>query len=291
MSKDKKKRRKPDPEPAERMTLPASSKRAGAVAIVCLLVAIVAAVLAKRNPGRLPPGETNVAGGPALTEGVAPPVAVPIRAPQPGTNPPPKLPEMPINQAVMVTVELEFGPKLPSIAEALKEVERRHQPDVGTNRTFAILDAYGGPTSDGKKLHLSMHVSSERPGIGTLVFRRTGEVLWQCRIVLGTNTGTFTGKDLSIWLGDDAGKASVVDGSGHPASLLDARLRDTGMLVRDFWPDDAEREVTFIYSACGCPVKVLARRTGERTVRTKDMPVIFPDDPAVVQVISRLMRW
>ena len=49
--------------------------------------------------------------------------------------------------------------------------------------------------------------------------------------------------------------------------------------------------MTFIYSACGCPVKVMCRRVGERTVRTKDMPVIFPDDPAVVGVITKLMGW
>jgi hypothetical protein len=61
--------------------------------------------------------------------------------------------------------------------------------------------------------------------------------------------------------------------------------------VSEFWPDGAEREVTYIYSACGCPVKVVAKRVGDRTVRTKDTPVIFPDDPAAVAVITQLMRW
>ena len=61
--------------------------------------------------------------------------------------------------------------------------------------------------------------------------------------------------------------------------------------IRDVWADGTEAEITFIYSACGCPVKVLCRRTGDRTVRVKEMPVIFPDDPAVVEVITRLMRW
>jgi len=61
--------------------------------------------------------------------------------------------------------------------------------------------------------------------------------------------------------------------------------------VRDFWPDGAEKEMTFIYSACGCPVKVMSRRVRERTERTSDSPVIFPDDPAVVTLISRLMAW
>jgi hypothetical protein len=38
-------------------------------------------------------------------------------------------------------------------------------------------------------------------------------------------------------------------------------------------------------------VKAMVRRVGDRTVRTKDLPVLFPDDPAAVLVISRLMGW
>ena len=57
--------------------------------------------------------------------------------------------------------------------------------------------------------------------------------------------------------------------------MLDAKLRDKGVPVRQFWPDGAEREVTLVYSACGCPVKVMARRVGGRTTRTKDLPVII----------------
>jgi hypothetical protein len=68
-------------------------------------------------------------------------------------------------------------------------------------------------------------------------------------------------------------------------------VKEIGIPIRDFWPDGAEREMTFIYSACGCPVKVMARRVGERTERTKDTPVIFPDDPAVVTLIARIMTW
>ena len=37
--------------------------------------------------------------------------------------------------------------------------------------------------------------------------------------------------------------------------------------------------------------KATARRNGERTVRTKELPVMFPDDPAVMTVIKRLMGW
>lgn len=83
----------------------------------------------------------------------------------------------------------------------------------------------------------------------------------------------------------------MLDGSKGVTSILGAAVRDTAMPVQDFWPDAAERQVTFFYSACGCPVKVLARRVGDKTVRTKDLPVIFPDDPAVAATISRLMGW
>jgi len=204
---------------------------------------------------------------------------------------PAAIPTMDINQAVMVTVELDFGPSVPTIAEALREVERRYQPDDGAGRTFAILDAYGEPTPAGK-LHMSMHVSSEKPGIGTLVFRRTGEVLWQSRIV-ATNAAAknFTGKNLLILLDNGQGKTFTVDGSANPVSILDANIKEMGVPVRVFWPDGAEREMTSIYSACGCPVKVMVKREGERTARTKDLPVMFPDDPAVVALISKLMQW
>lgn len=198
---------------------------------------------------------------------------------------------MSVNEAVMVTVELDFGLRVPGIAEGLREVERRHQPDDSVGRVFSILDAYGEPTADGKKLHMSMHVSAEKPGVAALVFRRTGETLWQSRVVMGSHTNTFSGKNLTIFIADDSGKTFIVDGSGNPASIVDARLRDNGLPVRDFWPDGAEREVTFIYSACGCPVKVAVRRIGQRTARTKELPVIFPDDPLIVKFIERLMGW
>jgi len=201
------------------------------------------------------------------------------------------MPTMPINQAVMVTVELDFGPKVPSITEGLREVERRYKPDDGIGRTFAVLDAYGEPTPDGK-LHMSMHVSSEKPGTAALVFRRTGEILWQSRII-NTNPAvqSFSGKNLLILADDGKGKTFTVDGSSGPASILDASVKEMGIPVRVFWPDGEEREFTFIYSACGCPVKAMVKRVGERTVRTKDLPVMFPDDPSAMAVISRLMQW
>lgn len=202
------------------------------------------------------------------------------------------LPTMEVAQAVMVTVELDFGPKLPSIADALKDIERRSEPEDGRGRTFAILDGYGEPTPDGKKLHLSMHVSSEKPGKGALIFKRTGEVLWQSRIVPSkTKTNTFTGKNLLILIDNGQGKVVTVDGSNNPATILDAQIKEIGIPVRDFWPDGTEKEMTFIYSACGCPVKVMTRRVADRTERTSDTPVMFPDDPAAVALISRLMAW
>ena len=99
-----------------------------------------------------------------------------------GSAPAAALPSIEVNQAIMVTVELDFGGPPPSIAEALNSIERRHQPDVGGGRVFAILDAYGEPTPDGKKLHMSMHISTEKTGVGSLIFKKTGETLWSSRV-------------------------------------------------------------------------------------------------------------
>lgn len=209
-------------------------------------------------------------------------------APAPVTKPASELLSMEVNKAVMVTAELDFGPQVPTIAQALAEIDRRYQPADGQGRTFAVLDAYGESTPNGK-LHISMHVSSEKAGQGSLVFRRTGEVLWNSKIT--AVPGAPSGKNLTIYIGDEQGASWVVDGSAGARSILDAKLRDKPVAVRDFWPEGAEREVTLVYSACGCPVKVMARRTGDRTVRTKELPVIFPDDPQAVQAIASLMRW
>ena len=67
---------------------------------------------------------------------------------------------MDVAKAVMVTAELDFGPKIPTIAEALTQIERRYQPEDGQGRTFAVLDAYGEPTPDGapaRQLRTSRH--------------------------------------------------------------------------------------------------------------------------------------
>ncbi|GEM_PF-1597295 len=199
--------------------------------------------------------------------------------------------KMTVAQALMVTVELDFGGQPPTIAEAIQQIERGYQPDDGVGRTFAILDAYGEPASDGK-LHMSMHVSSEKAGMGTLKFKRTGELLWRARI--GNPGDPPAGqKNLMIYLSKGSGDASnhVLDGSRGGDNALNVYLQNSQQRARDVWPDGAEREVTFVYSACGCPVKVMVRRVGERTMRTKDTPVIFPDDPDAVRTISNLMKW
>jgi len=203
---------------------------------------------------------------------------------------------MEVAEAVMVTVELNFGAKTPSIADALRSVDRRYQPDDGQGRTFAILDAYGEPTADGK-LHISMHVSSEKTGRGALVFRPTGQILWHSRIVPATHPvrSSFAGKNLEknldIMIADAQGTDHLLNGSGVSQSILEAVVPDQGMQLREFWPDGAERQVTFFYSACGCPVKIMCRRLGEQFRRTKELPVIFPDDPDVVVTIGHLLGW
>ena len=208
------------------------------------------------------------------------------------TAPPLPASTLEVAQAVMVTVELDFGGVVPTVAAALTDIERRHHPDDGAGRTFAVLDAYGEGTPEGK-LHLSMHVSTEKPGVGWLVFKRTGEVLWSGRIVPSRDPAKqqFTGKNLSIYIDDGAGRLLTVDGSADPAWIMEAMVKEKAARLDVVWPLGAEREVTFLYSACGCPVKVMARRETNRVVRTRDLPVIFPDDPSAVNLIARLMRW
>src|SRR5438270_525509 len=61
---------------------------------------------------------------------------------------PGQLDTMRAGEAVMVTEELNFGAKIPTIPEALNQIERRYVTDDGKGRTFAILDAFGEPTAD-----------------------------------------------------------------------------------------------------------------------------------------------
>lgn len=248
------------------------------LAAVLVVAAIIAVALLAARANRT--GSASKSLPPAPAPAPAPPAEK--------TSPLSELVTMDVAKAVMVTAELDFGPKIPTIAEALSQVERRYQPDDGQGRTFAVLDAYGEPTPDGK-LHISMHVSSEKPGGGQLVFRKTGEVLWRGKI--NPTMQPIMPKNLTVLLDNGKGTTLTVDGSSNPNSIIEAKVKPGDLPVRDIWPDGQERELTFIYSACGCPVKVFARRVGDRTVRVSDTPVIFPDDPAAVTLISRLMKW
>ena len=243
------------------------------VAAITAAIAAVAVVTLRANRADRSKAKPPVTGVPASP---AAPVAE-------QSTPPSELVTMDVAKSVMVTVELDFGPKAPTIAEALTQVERRYQPDDGQGRTFAVLDAYGEPTPDGK-LHMSMHLSSEKPGGGQLVFKKTGEVLWRAKI--NSTSMPIQPKNLTMMVGE-----YTVDGSTNPSSIVEARVKPGDLPVRDVWPDGQEREMTFIYSACGCPVHVQTKRAGDRTVRVKDTPVIFPDDPAAVALITRFMRW
>jgi hypothetical protein len=246
------------------------------VAVLAVALIVGVALLATRANPAAPSSTVPLAPAPA-----APPVTE-------QTTPGSELVTMDVAKAVMVTVELDFGSRIPSIAEALTQIERRYQPDDGQGRTFAVLDAYGQPTPDGK-LHISMHVSSEKPGGGELVFKRTGAVLWHGKI--NPTSQPVQPKNLTILLDNGKGTTFTIDGSNNPNSIIDARVKPGDLPVRDVWPDGQEREMTFIYSACGCPVKVFAKRVGDRTMRVSDTPVLFPDDPAAVTLISRLMGW
>ncbi len=228
----------------------------------------------------------------------APPTVPVAAAPVVEPTQPPTVPnvgatpyQMTIAQAVMVTEELDFGQPVPSIAEALQQIERGYAADDGKGRTFAILDAYGEPTADGKKLHISMHVSSEKSGVAYLRNKRNGQLIWQARI--GKPGDPPAGqKNLMIYVANGQGGNHVLDGArGGGGSVLDIYLQNSQQKLRDVWPSGAEREVTFIYSACGCPVKVMVERQGESVRRTKPLPVIFPDDPAAVQTIAVIMKW
>ena len=114
-----------------------------------------------------------------------------------------------------------------------------------------------------------MHVSAEKPGKAALQFTRTGEVLWQSRIYKGSNAPAqnFATRGLIILMDNGAGHTVTVDGSKNPASILEANVKEMGVKVADIWPEGAEREISFLYSACGCPVKVMCLRTGAKTTR------------------------
>lgn len=260
-------------------------KRWMPVVAVLVVAGIVAVALLATRANRTTPSSTQIPPAPRDHSSAQTPAPAPVAE---QTTPSSELVTMDVAKAVMVTADLDLGTKTPTIAEALTQIERRYQPDDGQGRTFAVLDAYGEPAPDGK-LHISMHVSSEKPGGGQLIFKPTGEVLWRGKI--NPSSQPVQPKNLTILLDNGKGTTLTVDGSNNPNSIIDARVKPGDLPVRDIWPDGQERELTFIYSACGCPVKVFARRVGDRTMRVSDTPVIFPDDPAAVTLIARLMRW
>lgn len=55
------------------------------------------------------------------------------------------LPTIEVAHAVMVAGKLNFGTPIPSVAEALWQIERHSEADDGRGREFATLDAYGDP--------------------------------------------------------------------------------------------------------------------------------------------------
>jgi flagellar basal body-associated protein FliL len=245
---------------------------------VVIGLAVAAAILAWRSRSD-PAPESSSAGAPHLRTNPVTTTASTV------TN----LPSIEAAQAVVVTVDLDFSGQNRSIKEALKEIERRHQPEDGVGRTFAMLDAWGETNVNGK-MRVSMHLSMEKPGIGALVFKPKGEELWKSRI-LPAKTGPPGPRNLTIIMEDNAGSSVMLDGTKGATRVLDVPIHNSTSRVRDLWPDGQEREFTFVYSACGCPVKAKVRRQGDATVRTTELPVLFPDDPAALSVINALMGW
>ena len=118
-------------------------------------------------------------------------------------------------------------------------------------------------------------------------------MLWRSKIILGSHSEApaLEKRSLLILVDDGTGKSLTIDGSNNPVTILDASIKELGVPLSSIWSDGTEREFTLLYSACGCPVKAMVRRVGNKTVRAKELPVMFPDDPAALSVISRLMTW
>jgi hypothetical protein len=194
-------------------------------------------------------------------------------------------------QSVMVVKDIGFGRQQPSLEDVVRDIERHSQPEDGRGRTFAILEVFTQPDLETSNINLCMRISTEKPGLAAITYRRTGKDLWKIRITPATHKPPFTGGSLTIYFDVGDGKVFTVDGSTSPSSILTATLKELGVQIGQVWPEGEVRELTFIYSACGCPIKVKCRRAGEGTVRTDATQVIFLDDPAAMQVISNLMRW
>ncbi len=247
-----------------------------------LLAAGVAVLCSCEKRSASPPAQAGAAAAPGTNAGPAAPAPADTNA----------APAMEVAQSVVVTQDLDFGPKPPTLAEALPQIERRHQPADGAGRTFAILEAFNGAIQPDGKLRVSLRISTEKPGVGEIVFKRNGQSLWKNRITPAAKPPSFTGGALTILFETAESKSFTVDGSTNPSSILEAMLKEAGVPVSQAWPDGEVRDLAFIYSACGCPIHVKCKRVGDRTMRTESATqVIFPDDPAAMQIISRLMGW
>jgi hypothetical protein len=247
-----------------------------------VVAAWVALVCSCEKQGASPPTPAGAAAAPVPKAASSTPASADTNA----------VPAMEVAQSVVVTQDLDFGPKPPTLAEALQQIDRRHQPAEGGGRTFAILEAFNGAIQPDGKLRVSLRISTEKPGVGEIVFKRNGQSLWKNRITPASHKPSFTGGALTILFETAEGKSFTVDGSTGPSSILEAMLKEPGVPVAQAWPEGEVRDLAFIYSACGCPIHVKCKRAGDRTVRTESATqVIFPDDPAAMQIISRLMGW
>ena len=198
-----------------------------------------------------------------------------------------------LQESVMVTIEENFGPNVKSIADALQLIERKYDPFDKQGRTFAILDAYGNKLPDGR-MHISMHISSEKAGGAQLIHKTSGKLLWNCKIYPKKDgTKIAAAKQLMIYIEreNEKDKYYTVDGSGNPASIYDCKLDETNQSLNDYWKNNTVKEFIFIYSACGCPVHAKFLRMGFKSIYQSGDNVIFPDDPAVLSMLHKLMAW
>lgn len=273
---------------------PAASNRAGIIiGAVGIVAALVMAALLVNSNYKNQQLSNKSAGNQPSTPAIITDNTSPVAQPTPPASPTPaptnaKVEQgtMDVAKAVMVTIEEDFG-KNATIASAIQQVERRYKPDDGKGRTFAILDAYGEVMPDGK-IHMSMHVSSEKPGTGQIVHKKTGKVLWDSKI--NPVSTPPPPKALRIIVEGAPGGGINVD-INSADNILSATASGKGVPVKNLWTDGAEMEVTFIYSMCGCPVKAKVKRVGDKTVRTTDTPVMFPDDPDALKTIAKFMKW
>jgi hypothetical protein len=269
-------------------SLPSSGNAMWFIVGVVSVLAILGVIYLLNKPGNTTQPAPTATTQPTPTTPTANANTNPVAQPTPPTQTKDnaELTTMDVAKAVMVTVEEDFG-KNATIASALQQVERRYKADDGTGRTFAILDAYGETMPDGK-VHMSMHVSSEKAGTAQLIHKKTGKILWNAKI--NPVTVPPQPKALRILVDGAPGGSFNVD-VNSANNVMNATASGKGVPVMAVWPDGAEMEVTFIYSMCGCPVKAKVKRVGDRTMRTADTPVMFPDDPDALKTIAKFMKW